>query len=70
MKLGDELSGELNLRNSDYDPKDVANQNRKSQTQKRFELIAKWLTVLARVEKNKCVKTVFRFVNSIADAHR
>ena len=48
MKLGDELSGELNFRNSDYDPKDVANRNRKSQTQKRFELIAKWLTVLAR----------------------
>lgn len=33
VKLGDELSGELSFRNSDYDPKEIANRNRKSQTQ-------------------------------------
>ena len=33
VKLGDELSEELNFRNSDCDPKGIANRNHKSQTQ-------------------------------------
>jgi hypothetical protein len=32
VKLGDELSEELNFRNSDCDPKGIANRNRKAQT--------------------------------------
>lgn len=64
MKLGDELSEELNFRNSDCDPKG----NYKSESQvtnaKRFELIAKWLTVTCEGKKISALK-LNRFVNSI-----